>query len=85
MILNEICCHVYNKHDIYRTDGNSIGRRKLWLTKGDKIMVTKNKDIPLYIDDDDGESEQEVEKPLKTQNERLMNGSVYHIKDVQFS
>ncbi len=88
--LNEICCKVYNNHRVMEFDE---GRRRavVSLQVGDKIMATKNKDVSVFKNEEEEEEEgKEKEKKKKKEGprvskERLMNGSVYAIKEVIIS
>ena len=88
--LNEICCKVYNNHRVMEFDE---GRRRavVSLQVGDKIMATKNKDVSVFKNEEEEEEEgKEEEKKKKKEGprvskERLMNGSVYAIKEVIIS
>ena len=50
----------------------------------DKIMATKNNDVPVYVDDknEDGDVKMDPDAPMATTSERLMNGSTYIVKQV---
>ena len=46
-MVNDICCYVYNKH--YVTDViENTRKRVILIVKDDKIMCTKNSDVPTY-------------------------------------
>ena len=69
VVVNDICCYVYNKH--YVTDMiENTRKRVILIVKNDKIMCTKNSDVPTYSynssaqninDNDDQDSEKEVQ------------------------
>ena len=94
--LNQFGCFVYNHHLVW---GDGEGRRmRKQFHVGDKIICTKNSDIPIFVDDkESGESAEDALKVtistdgkyvepeslnLKTKNERLMNGNLYKIRAV---
>ena len=59
------------------------------LQVGDKIMATKNKDVSVFKNEEEEEEGKEEGKKKKegprVSKERLMNGSVYAIKEVIIS
>ena len=48
-VLNQFGCFVYNKHLVWNGDGR---RMKKQFSVGDKIICTKNSDVPLYVPKD---------------------------------
>jgi hypothetical protein len=85
-IVNEICCKVYNNHEMWAP--SETGRRRtLQMLTGDKIVCTKNNDVTV-LTEAEGEtngstaSGRTKAKVLESAKERLMNGSVYVIKGV---
>ena len=92
--VNELCVPVYNNHTIFDFEKNVTQ-----IIIGDKIMVAKNSDVPVYIqpkenngdqnedlENQDGNTENkenESKDQFETKQMRLMNGSVYMIEDIQ--
>ena len=85
--VNEICVPVYNHHTIFDFEKNVT---QIFI--GDKIMVSKNSDVPVYAipkenstnqNEDPGESENDYKGEFETKQLRLMNGSVYMIEDIR--
>lgn len=88
-VLNELCCKVYNHHLMYQLDSDrpGSGRKIIDFRVQDKVIVSKNSDVPIYVSGKEiGEDEQtgspDQESPLLSQTERLMNGSAYIIQEV---
>jgi hypothetical protein len=82
--VNEICVPVYNDHTIFDFD-----KKVTQILIGDKIMVSKNSDVPVYIpSEEENPDSSSIFKPnncesdqFDTKQIRLMNGSVYMIED----
>ena len=55
-VLNQFGCFVYNKHLVWEGDGRKMRKQ---FHVGDKIICTKNSDVPIYVED---EKEENVEK-----------------------
>ena len=95
-VVNEYCCQVYNRHGVKRLD-EKTGRMVMHFERGDKIMCGKNHDATLFATEREaralsGESRETddtlvhgggPDEELKEVSHRLMNGSVYIIKDVK--
>ena len=97
-VINEICCQVYNNHGVKRVD-EKTHREVLHFERGDKVMCGKNHDATLFVTKQEekklsgavGEVDDALDDPqksasteeLKEITDRLMNGSVYIIKDVR--
>ncbi len=93
--VNELCCLAYNNHYVQVWDENRR-RNVVSFVTGDKIMATKNNDVAVYhgVEDEQEKSsggkrnaskDEERLKRVKAKNERLMNGSVYSVKQVIFN
>jgi len=54
--LNQFCCFVYNRHNVWGGEGKKMRKQ---FHVGDKIICTKNSDIPIYVDEGVGEGGQE--------------------------
>ena len=90
--VNELCVPVYNNHTILDFEKNVVQ-----ILIGDKIMVTKNTDVPLYFPPKQSEdldssknndsnldiTNNKEAKNFETKEVRLMNGSVYMIEDIR--
>ena len=85
--VNELCTPVYNDHTIFDFEKNVTQ-----IIIGDKIMVSKNSDVPVYIlpkedssieNVDPKTTDTEPNKQFETKQIRLMNGSVYIIDDIK--
>ncbi len=79
--LNELCCQAYNGHQV-REFSDAKRREVLSFRKDDKIMATRNNDVPVYGETDGKEENGKKLKERTVETVRLMNGSVYMIKAV---
>ena len=89
-IVNDICCYTYNKHHVMEAkDGTT--KKVILIVKGDKIMCTKNADVPTYFEEEEesNDYDQEVKvdgsKKKKTMVQkpiRYMNGNVYKVEAI---
>ena len=90
--VNEICVPVYNDHTILDFDKNVVQ-----ILIGDKIMVSKNNDVPVYLPPEPDTSgvdssmlhqsnpanvSDDKDNYYDTKQIRLMNGSVYMIESI---
>ena len=63
-MVNDICCYVYNKH--YVTDViENTRKRVILIVKDDKIMCTKNSDVPTYSYNSTAETNSDDQEPGK--------------------
>ena len=85
--VNELCVPVYNNHTIFDFEKNVTQ-----IIIGDKIMVSKNSDVPVYVLPKENttsenaapiQTEADSKEELETKQIRLMNGSVYIIEDIR--
>ncbi|XP_040577863.1 DNA helicase B isoform X2 [Lepeophtheirus salmonis] len=71
-LLNKLCCKIYNDHYIFSYYN---GRKLKTLVQNDKIICTKNKDVPLLTIHNN--------VIVKRKEDRLMNGSVFIIDSLK--
>eukprot|EP00092_Neocalanus_flemingeri_P026030 GFUD01028215.1.p1 GENE.GFUD01028215.1~~GFUD01028215.1.p1 ORF type:complete len:1265 (+),score=407.13 GFUD01028215.1:55-3849(+) len=58
-VLNQFGCFVYNKHLVWEGDGRKMRKQ---FHVGDKIICTKNSDIPIYVDEKEEKDEKAGEE-----------------------
>merc|ERR1719376_177920 len=46
LVVNELCCYEYQNHRTREEKPEAPGKKQLLIIKGDKIMCTKNNDVP---------------------------------------
>lgn len=78
-MVNDICCYVYNKH--YVTDViENTRKRVILIVKNDKIMCTKNSDVPTYsynssAQDTNNDGDQDSENEVQNEDHANLSGS----------